>query len=368
MKLRLGLIGHGDSWQTRHAPALRVLHDRFDLRAVFSSVPKLGENIAAEFQADATDGYRALVSRQDIDAVIILQRSWLGWLPMLAACEAGKAVYWAGDLDVSVDRDNHVRQAIEDSGVSFMAEFPRRFAPATLRLKELIATRLGSPQMIFCHRRMFQQEANRQQSGGGAVRQELLEMIDWCRYVVGRSPSSVSSLRHPTANSETGIDSKDAKNPSADRAGSGQSGLKNAAAGHCDFLLNSDYHCISLNFDATEASPPVTVQLSCGTYVPAEWQEALGFRSPAAMHICCQRGVAFIDLPSSLVWFDEAGRNMESLDTEMPVGQHLLSQFHRNVTSLLRSVSDLSDVFVAAEILEAAERSVNEKRWVDVCN
>ena len=31
------------------------------------------------------------------------------------------------------------------SGVAFMAEFPRRLFPATLRLKELIATRLGKP-------------------------------------------------------------------------------------------------------------------------------------------------------------------------------------------------------------------------------
>ena len=109
------------------------------------------ENSAAEFQADPVDGYRALVERCDIDAVLILERSWLGWLPVLAACEAGKAVYWAGDLDFDPN-ESTVRESIEESGVAFMAEFPRRFAPATLRLKELIATRLGPPKLIFCHR------------------------------------------------------------------------------------------------------------------------------------------------------------------------------------------------------------------------
>ena len=84
MKLRIGLIGLGDAWQSRHRPALRMLQDRFEVRAVYSTISKLAENCAGEFQADAVDGYRALVARCDIDAVIVLQRSWLGWLPVIA--------------------------------------------------------------------------------------------------------------------------------------------------------------------------------------------------------------------------------------------------------------------------------------------
>ena len=61
MKQRIGLIGLGSSWQTRHRPALRMLHDRFDVRAVFSSVAKLAEKSASEFQADPVDGYAPLI-------------------------------------------------------------------------------------------------------------------------------------------------------------------------------------------------------------------------------------------------------------------------------------------------------------------
>ena len=64
--------------------------------------------------------------------------------------------------------------------------------------------------------------------------------------------------------------------------------------------------------------------------------------------------MAFIDLPSSLVWFDDAGRHLESLETEVPVGEQLLRQFHRTVTSLVRNMSDLNDVYRAAEIYAAA--------------
>ncbi|MEM8668279.1 MAG: Gfo/Idh/MocA family oxidoreductase [Planctomycetota bacterium] len=328
MKLRIGLVGLGESWQTRHRPALRMLHDRFDVRAVFSPVAKLAENTASEFQADAVDGYRSLVSRCDIDAVMVLQRTWLGWLPMLAACEAGKAVYWAGSLDVDPEKDQHVRTAIEESGVAFMAEFPRRFAPATLRLKELIATRLGAPQLLFCHRRLKGRQKD-DPNGSDLSRCEFMELIDWCRYIVDREPAAVSSTAH--------------------RVGE-----------------RTSYRCITLDFPSNEHSQAVTAQISCGDYIQAAWQEADNFRPPSALQICCERGVAFIDLPSTLVWFDDAGRHLESLESELPVGERLLTQFHRSVTSLVRNISDLSDAYRAAAILTAATKSEHQGVRIEV--
>jgi predicted dehydrogenase len=331
MKLRIGLIGIGDGWQTRHRPALRMLHDRFDVRAVFSPVAKLAENSASEFQADAVDGYRALVNRCDIDAVMVLKRTWLGWLPMLAAAEAGKAIYWAGDLDFDPETDGYVRDAIEKSGVAFMVEFPRRFAPATLRLKELIATRLGAPQLIFCHRRLqIDASPNKEYTPPvDPLRRDLIELVDWCRYVVNREPSHVT----------------------------GTSAVCSADTG---------YRVMSLQFPASEQQPAVTAQISCGNYIRPTWHEAASFRPPSAMQICCERGVAFIDLPSTLVWFDEAGRHMESLETELPVGEQLLTQFYRSVTSLIRNVSELNDAYRAAEIMAAAKKSEQDGRRIAV--
>ncbi|NND99439.1 MAG: Gfo/Idh/MocA family oxidoreductase [Pirellulaceae bacterium] len=331
MKLRIGLIGLGDAWQTRHRPALRMLEDRFDVRAVFSTISKLAENSAAEFQADPVDGYRELVARNDIDAVMILERSWLGWLPVIAACEAGKAIYWAGDLDFDPDQDCEVRERIEKSGVAFMAEFPRRFAPATLRLKELIATRLGPPRLIFCHRRLQipDHSTARTDNAFNLVEQELVELVDWCRYVVHREPSQVACTVHPNNGS-------------------------------------ADYQCLSLQFDEQGELAPVTTQISCGNYIPQSWSEAANFRPPAAMQICCERGVAFIDLPATITWFDDAGRHLESLESESPVGEQLMTQFYRAVTSLVRNLGDLNDAYRAAQILAAARKSAADGRSIDI--
>src|SRR5436853_431855 len=154
MRLRVGVIGLGEAWESRHRPALRALSDRFEVRAVCAEVAQRADQAAREFSAAAVDGFRALTSRADIDAVLILSPDWYGPLPILAACEAGKAVYCAAALDIDPARAKEIKDRVELSGIAFMAELPRRNAPATLRLKELIATRLGTPRLLFCHQRV----------------------------------------------------------------------------------------------------------------------------------------------------------------------------------------------------------------------
>ena len=83
-----------------------------------------------------------------------------------------------------------------------------------------------------------------------------------------------------------------------------------------------DYQMMSLEFAGADSpfGGPVA-QISCGRYVPAHWQEAINYRPLAALQVSCQHGIAFIDIPSTLVWFDEAGRHQESLDFERPGGR-----------------------------------------------
>src|SRR6478672_5181099 len=101
MKLRVGLVGLGRGWEVRHRPALRALADRFEVRAVCEQV-----------------GVRA------------------------------------EQLQLELEEARQIKERVDKAGVAFMAEFARRQNPATLRLKELIATRLGQPRLLFCHRRI----------------------------------------------------------------------------------------------------------------------------------------------------------------------------------------------------------------------
>ncbi|MEE3372555.1 MAG: Gfo/Idh/MocA family oxidoreductase [Planctomycetota bacterium] len=334
MKLRVGLVGLGRAWENRYRTALLSLADRFQVQAVCTPVSVRAEQVARELGATVIDGYRAMSIRSDIDAILMLAPDWYGPLPILAACEAGKAIYCAAALDIDPQRAIEVREKVDLSGVAFMAEFARRHAPATLRLKELIATRLGPPRLLFCHDRLQISDKQKQRYGlpHPSVTRDLIELVDWCSWVVGSRPVSVIGT-----NRKQSTDGKD------------------------------DYRALSLDFAApTESGEGPLAQISCGRYLSPKWPEAVGFRPPAQLQVCCENGAAFIDLPSTLVWYDEAGRHMESLEMDRPVGEQLLTQFHRAVTSLVRRTQDLDDAYAALQVVMAAQDSHADGRRVIV--
>lgn len=335
MKLRVGLVGLGTAWESRHRPALRALADRFEVRVVCDQVSRRAELAAAEFGAVTVDGFRALVAREDLDAILLLSTQWYGVLPVLAACESGKSVYFGAGLELTADKAAEIRQKVAQAGVAFTAEFSRRLSPATLRLKELIATQLGSPRLVFCHERLSITPENhgRPEEASPAPGRHLVELVDWCRYVVGMDPTWVNGLMHSSQRAEDG----------------------------------DDYQMMSLGFCARgEAGSGPVAQISCGRYFPARWPEAVTYRPLAALQARCERGIAFVDLPATLVWFDEVGRHQESLENERPVGEQLLMQFYHSVTSLVVKTGDLEDACRAIWIVEQARRSHREGRRIEL--
>ena len=186
----------------RHATALRALADRFEVRAVCDQVRHRAEQAAAEFHAEAVDGYHVLARREDIDAVLVLSPQWYGALPILAACESGKAVYCAAGLDLEPDEAQRIKRRVEEAGIAFVAEFPRRQAPATIRLRELIASQLGTPRLLFCHQRSVADLPANHLSGRKPPHptfRYLIEQVDWCRYVVDQEPTAVMGVVHRRA-------------------------------------------------------------------------------------------------------------------------------------------------------------------------
>ena len=330
MKLRVGILGLGDAWEQRHRPALRSLGDRFEVHAVYDQVSHRAELAAHAFGASVCDGFRALIAREDVDAIMMLGPQWFGSSPVFAAAEAGKAVYCAAGLDFDPDEAQKVRRCVEESGIAFMAEFPRRLAPATLRLKELIVTQLGTPRLLFCHQRSPAKTRTNHHAWPPqpAAIGELIDLVDWCCYVVGWTPTAVNGLMH-----RRGVQGEE------------------------------DYRMMSLDFsDPKHPGTGPVAQISCGRYIPAQWQEAISYRPLAGLQVSCDRGIAFVDLPATVVWFDEAGRHQETLDAERPVGEQLLTQFHRSVTSLVRKAADLEDAYRALWVVHQARQSHTDGR------
>ena len=343
MKLRVGVVGLGDQWQARHLPALRAMSDRFVIQAVCSQVAERACVVAKEFDADAVGGFRAIVERDDIDVVLALAPEWYGPLPILAACDAGKAVFSSAALDVTPDEALELRQRIEKSGVAFMAELPRRHSPATVRLKELIATRLGPPQLLFCHERLpieAQSDAQRRGDHCPLAWRTMMELADWCCYLVDDTPESlVSSIHSQSDTNQTPFY---------------QMVSLSFPTRQTENMEGKEQH--PENSECKSTIKPLA-QLSVGHYIPRQWSDALSFKRPASIQVSCERGMAFIDLPSNLIWFDAAGQHTESLEFERPVGEQMLDRFYRAVTSLIRRTTDPQDAYRAMQIVVGAADS-----------
>jgi predicted dehydrogenase len=265
----------------------------------------------------------------------VLAPQWFRALPILAACESGKAIYCAVGLELDVEEADSIRRRVEAAGIAFMAEFPKRQAPATIRLKELIATQLGEPRLLFCHQRSVPETSPASAAIAGVplpTFRHAIGQVDWCHYVVDRPPTFVNGLIHH---------------------GSGEAA--------------DDYRMLSVDFSLSGAPGTGAIaQISSGNYVPAKWREAVTYHPLAELQVSCERGIAFVDLPATLVWFDEAGRHQESLESERPVGERLLTQFYRSVTSLVRRSRDLEDACLALRIVQAGRQSHEEGRRIEI--
>lgn len=349
MKLRLGLVGLGPAWGARHQPALRALASRFEIRAICDPVAHMAGQIAAETGARAVDGYRAVAAAEDVDAVLILSARWFGAMPILAACDHGKAVYCGASVDIQACEAERIRERVSESGIAFMAEFPNRLAPATIRLQELMATRLGKPRLLFCNE--THTTNSRTEQGQSASRdadmRHLVEMVDWCRYLVGRDVTAVTGMSHAAIGQDQLATYVEANG-------------KLSGKTQCD-----DYSLMVLEF-AENGTPGPVAQIACGSYVPPRFKEAAAFRRPADMQVICERGIAFVDLPNTLVWFDNAGQHTESLEHERPVGEQLLMHFHRAVSSLVLKTSGLDDAYRATALVIAARKSHQQGSRIEV--
>ena len=192
-----------------------------------------------------------------------------------------------------------------------------------LRLKELLATRSWvRRKLLFCNRRrVHPKQADQRQS----------------------------LLIETSSSWSTGADTSSKSEPT-----SLLGHIRHKVAG----VEQQDYFSVNLDFSPTEAPGSGTLAvIGCGDYISESMQESLAYRRPADLKVVCERGIAFVDLPNTVAWFDEAGQHLETLDHERPVGEQLLIHFHRAVASLVLKSSSLADAHRAISIANLAKAS-----------
>jgi predicted dehydrogenase len=311
------------------------MEDRFRVTAVYDQVYRRAEMEAAQIGCAACEGLSALVERPDVDVIYLLSRQWFGLHPIALACGAGKPVYCALPLADDLPELEALVKVVESKGIVFMPEFARRCYPATLRLKELLATELGSPRLIVGHSRLygFDRYAVPGPTTQIAPAPLLIDpgsyLLDWCAFVFQSMPEAVQAVRCRVIPGTT--------------AGSPESDFESFVA---RFALGASAH------------------ISFGLYQRAYWGDATRFLPPPGFQVYAERGVASLEMPERIQWSCAGGIKDERLPLEPTVGDVLNDQFHRLVRGHQSPAPTIRDALIIARLVRDVRRSQTEGGFV----
>ena len=160
--LRIGMIGYGFMGRA-HSNAYRRVNNFFDLeiRPVLKAVCARNAEKARAFaetwgyESIETD-WKALLARDDIDAVDICTPNNLHKEIAIAAAKAGKTILCEKPLAISAAEGEEMCQAVEAAGVPNIVWYNYRRIPAVTLAKQLIDE--GKLGRIFHYRSVFLQD------------------------------------------------------------------------------------------------------------------------------------------------------------------------------------------------------------------
>ncbi len=135
-RLRVGVIGLGHRWQ-RCWPALARLHRHLEVSALCDQVARHAERTAQRIGVQYAAGPVDLLERDDVNAVLLLDRQWFGLWPLQQACRVGKPVYCALSLLREPEADA-LHQQVQASRLPVMMSSSPVLAPALLQLRQLL--------------------------------------------------------------------------------------------------------------------------------------------------------------------------------------------------------------------------------------
>src|SRR4029077_5389566 len=121
------LIGLGSEWQDRYRPALAKLQQRLRVRCVYAPGAPYAKQVAVELGCDVAPGIMALIERDDVRALLVLDTAWYSGAPAQFACQVGKPAYLAGRLVHRLEIAGGLARRAAETGVTLMPDFGHRY-------------------------------------------------------------------------------------------------------------------------------------------------------------------------------------------------------------------------------------------------
>lgn len=173
----IGIVGGGADWAKRYWPAIAALK-RGRVVAAYSSQLDEAELLGQALTAPRFLSLREMLRKTPLGALLILDTgATRDWAVQLAA-ERQIPAFVASPIDDGLPSRVTQLTEREVDGHSLIPGLTLRMTPASLRLRELIATRLGAVQKVRIELH----------STSGP---HLISVIDWCRSIIGSVTSHI---------------------------------------------------------------------------------------------------------------------------------------------------------------------------------
>src|SRR3954470_7148162 len=145
--LRIGVLGVGRIGRM-HAELLERQVPGAAVTAVYDAYGPNAREVSALLGVPAKDSAEELIAAPDVDAVAICTPTGFHADQIIAAAQAGKAIFCEKPVSLDLATLDRALAAVESAGVPFQIGFNRRFDPAHAAVATAVAAgEIGTPQL-----------------------------------------------------------------------------------------------------------------------------------------------------------------------------------------------------------------------------
>ena len=200
--IRVAVLGAGRIGKI-HARNVAA-HPGCRLIAVADPLEAAARALASSLGAQASADPAAVLSRDDVDAVIIGTPTDTHVDFILEGARRGKAVLCEKPIDLDISRADHAVAEVERLGARVMIAFNRRFDPSAAAMKRAIdAGEIGEVRQVIITSRDPEPPPPGYTGSGGVFRDMTIHDFDMARFLLGEEPVEVLAMGNALIDPET---------------------------------------------------------------------------------------------------------------------------------------------------------------------
>jgi polar amino acid transport system substrate-binding protein len=195
-EVRLGVIGAGNFAKSVLLPRLAKMPG-VSLVGIATATGRNAKAVGEQFGVGfCTTDYHELLSRDDINTILIATRHDTHAAMTAEAVRAGKTVYVEKPLAISEEGLEEILSAVAQHDGRVMVGFNRRFSPLSTALKQFFD---GVENLAITYRvnagAIPKESWIQQAEGGGRVLGEVCHFVDYLQFLTGAEPEEVFAYR-----------------------------------------------------------------------------------------------------------------------------------------------------------------------------